>query len=421
MKELLRVEGLKVFAGGEALVRLKSLRVDDGEVVLITGPSGSGKTSLLRCLVGVHELAGLNYSGIISLGVDRSELSYIPQEPWYGLITPYPILELMGFSGLSEGSIRAYAEALNVGHVLESNSIDLSAGEIQRILFLEALLSESKLILMDEVTAYLDEGSRNQLVSVIEGLRSNYGISFMVVDHDIDLWKDCVDKVVYVSGGEAVTYSNVDDLPTTGLTSKVMEEVRALASEVRNYSNGELLLKAINVWFKYPDSRDYVIKGVDLELSGGDLLIIQGPSGKGKSTLLKIISGIHKPSRGKILRYYKYLQYVPENPLIYLSEPTPRDELRGDLEIAKEAYLSHVLDTPITRLSSGERRRLAIASAITRGADLVVLDEPSVGLDPENLVRVLRLLTKAISRGVGLIVATHSRLLTYIGSKIITL
>ncbi|MEM4848782.1 MAG: ATP-binding cassette domain-containing protein, partial [Ignisphaera sp.] len=73
-------------------------------------------------------------------------------------------------------------------------------------------------------------------------------------------------------------------------------------------------------------------------------------------------------------RFTKNIQYIPENPLLYLSEPTPRDELLNQVDLALKSSLVNALDTPITRLSSGERRRLAIASALARGADIVLVD-----------------------------------------------
>uniref|UniRef100_A0A7C2VFW8 ATP-binding cassette domain-containing protein n=1 Tax=Ignisphaera aggregans TaxID=334771 RepID=A0A7C2VFW8_9CREN len=419
MRELLRVENLKIYAGTRPITSIDFFSVREGEVVLVTGSSGSGKTSMLRCIAGLNNIFGLEFTGSITLNTDSRGLAYIPQEPWFGLVTPYPFIEIRCFG--SDGDFHRYLELFNVGHVLESNSVDLSAGEIQRILLIEALLSGSKLVLMDEITAYLDEASRKQIVETIEKVRNESRVSFIVVDHDVTLWKKSVDKVLYIDpkNGSRL-YNDIEDLPIIYKIRSLYEEAEMIAKDIRRSSSeGETLIKVDGVWFRYPDSTRYVVRGLSIDVDRGDLVVIQGPSGSGKSTFLKLLAGMHRPSKGKISRRYRDAQYVPENPLLYLSEPTPNDELKGDIEFAKEVALLDVLETPITRLSSGERRRLALASAMLRGADVIFIDEPSVGLDVENLVRLLRVVAKAVNRGVSIVMATHSRFLSLAAKHLI--
>lgn len=422
MREFLRVENLKICAGGRPITAIDFLSVREGEVVLVTGPSGSGKTSILRCIAGLASLFGLGFTGSIAIDPGPNVIAYIPQEPWFGLVAPYPILDIESFTRAREAEVYRYAEALGVRNVLESNSMDLSAGEIQRVLFVEVLVDRPRLVLLDEVTAYLDEDSREALAEAVERIRSEVGSSFIVVDHDIELWRGVADRVVYVEKGRrAELYEDIDSIPFMDRVRDARREIEAIARELRNVSNDDPVLKVYNLWFKYPDSRRYIISGLSLEVNRGELLVIQGASGRGKSTLLKILIDIYRPSRGRVDRLYREAQYIPENPLLYLSEPTPREELQGDDALASKAMLLDALDTPITRLSSGERRRLAIASAIKRSADIVVIDEPSVGLDAENTLRVLRIMLSALKNGVSMVIATHSRLLASASSKVVRL
>ena len=160
-----------------------------------------------------------------------------------------------------------------------------------------------------------------------------------------------------------------------------------------------------------------MLRGINLDVGEGEVLWIRGSSGCGKSTLLKVLAGILKPSRGYVERP-RGVQLVPENPLLYLSAPTPREELGNNLEIARSLGLEDCLDTPILMLSSGERRRLAIASAYLRQPKALLIDEPTVGLDPWNARRVLTLIAKLASRGCSVVVASHGEELGLVASSI---
>ncbi len=424
---MLYVENLSVLARGKVIINNLSLRAYPGDVVLVWGPSGSGKTTFLRALCGVaSSVYGMKVLGRARLGnhklLDPKSFSriglYVVQEPWFSISFPYPATELAAM-GIDIGTAMAIAKELGVHDKLFSTVISLSAGEAQRIALLEAILCNKRLILIDEVTSYLDREARARVVDLIKKVASE-GSIVIVVDHDAELWRGVYSYILWMRDGSAKIVNSADDLPLKELYKQLDEAISMVREAVSKSCSSRPVLVAKDLWYRYPDSENYIIRGLSLEIYEGSLTAIAGRSGAGKTTLLKILAGVLKPSRGYIRREGRAL-YVPENPLLYLSSPTPREELRDRIDLAVEFGLERALDTPIAFLSSGERRRLAIASALARGAKVVLIDEPTVGLDMLNAIRLLKAVAKAIEKGCTLIVATHGEEILSASSKIVSL
>lgn len=166
-----------------------------------------------------------------------------------------------------------------------------------------------------------------------------------------------------------------------------------------------------DVWYRYPASRDWALRGVTLSIRRGRTLIT-GPTGSGKSTLLRVASGVVEVYggvlRGRVERRAPAM-LVPQVFDLFILNPTVRDELVYSLEnsgaspveavreaarIAEEVGVDHLLDRRVTELSAGERQRVAIASALAWGARVLMLDEPLAYLDPAGAAGLLALLSK---------------------------
>ncbi|MEM0027333.1 MAG: ATP-binding cassette domain-containing protein [Ignisphaera sp.] len=425
MRELkaLEVRNLSVYSSTKEILRNVNFSLSSGEILLVTGRSGSGKTTLLRSLIGIaRELYGLSLSGSVSVYGNKISNTYeaskyfyyVPQEPWYSISFPYPAMDILFKSiDIDAKAVEEMAKRLGVSHKLFDSSINLSAGEAQRIAFLEALASKAKIILIDEITSYLDRESRRQVVEAVK-LASEYGETIVVVDHDIFSWRGIANKILYIEKGIATMFDDPMETP-------IYEDFKALEYTIKNIerfdADTEKVIEVDNIWFKYPDSKEYILKGISFDVFSGDLIWVRGGSGRGKSTLLKILAGILKPSRGSVKRFVRGVQLVSENPLHYISNPTAGDEIGWNKEIARIAGLEDALNTPIAFLSSGERRRLAIASAFIRQPKALLIDEPTVGLDPWNSIAVIKLLTMLQQRGSAIVVASHGEELGYIATK----
>jgi len=412
------VENLRVYSRkGEPIVKGVNLRVRGGELVLILGRSGSGKTTFLRALTGIAaEVFGLRIEGVVRVG-DRNSLSYIPQEPWSAVASPYPVIELLNFTSRELGEVLKVLKELSLGNVVRENSSSLSPGEIQRLLIAEARLCRAGTLLIDEALAYLDPGSRSIVAKLVEEHVNEGGIA-LVVDHRVDVWRDRASRVLLFEDGIAREVGDSDLREYEKMVEECEREVRRLRDSVR--VRGDVVAEIENLWFRYPDASEYVVKEFSARVRRGEILVVRGRSGCGKTTLLKLLAGIYRPSRGH-LRMLAKPQLVPENPLLYISSPTPREELENDVELAEVVGIAHRLDTPIAYLSGGERRRLAIASAYRRGGEVILIDEPSVGLDPWSALRIARVLTELARRGTSIVIATHDPLIASLGHEVVEL
>ena len=156
--------------------------------------------------------------------------------------------------------------------------------------------------------------------------------------------------------------------------------------------------------------------GLSFALGAGDVLIVSGPNGVGKSSLLRVAAGLLRPSAGRV-ELEGRLALADEHPALDVTQPLARalgfwGALDGgDVDAALEAVgLVHLGEVPVRMLSTGQRRRATLARTVARGADIWLLDEPANGLDADAVVMLEGLIAKHRARGGIAVVATHQQL-----------
>lgn len=178
----------------------------------------------------------------------------------------------------------------------------------------------------------------------------------------------------------------------------------------------EVVAEVRDLWFRYPLSEKWVLRGVDLVLTRSSLNIILGPCGSGKSTLIKVLAGVLSPVRGTV-RFWiprSQIQYLPQNPLLILTSRRVGEVLR---QCTQERLPTHLLELlklqnlterPVLHLSLGQRKCVALARLLLTRPQLLLLDEPTLGLDPELRSTVAQLLSQyVVDTGACVVVATH--------------
>lgn len=190
-------------------------------------------------------------------------------------------------------------------------------------------------------------------------------------------------------------------------------------------------LQVEDIWFGYEGAQDNVFESLSWKRDKPGLIGILGANGSGKSSFLRILSGLAKSSRGtlaidgqqikgtKITR--KTCSYVPENARLFLIGPTPRKDLIrscNDASIAESILkandLYHLADKKLYHLSEGQRRLVAITSAFCSGKEIILLDEPTIGLDSKGREALISLSESARKKGKTVIISTNDpRLFQY--------
>ncbi len=414
----------KAWYGNDRIVLKNiSFRLGRGELLLVYGRSGSGKTTLLRIIAGVLGVSvDGGFKGYVSVfGSNPYSLSprrileliaYIPQEPWYAITAPTVYGELLVNRLLVREDLElvpSIARAYGLSHLLDRLTYTLSAGEVQRTVIASNSVRDPILFLLDEPSNYIDHNGRKSLVSIAEELLSE-GKTIIVVDHNVNLWWSLASKLLVIDDGIQAYFGE----PDYSYIDKIPYEYKP------RVKNGNVLLVASNLWYRYPGSNKFVLQNVNLELREGEVLWVKGPNGAGKTTLLKILSGVLKPTKGFVKRLSRVV-YVPENPLLYFSEPVISEEVR-DESLLDLVGLHGMGSRRLVDTSSGERRRAAIASAIARGYRVICLDEPTAGLDPYSKALVFKAITStALRKRVGFIIASHDEDLDTIADRVLEL
>ena len=417
MHNLIEVKDLNVWLSNYHVLKDVSFNIDEHGIVLLVGPSGSGKSTLMKTLSGVIPSV---VKGVVKgfsnppLKALKNKTMYVHQEPWFFISTPYIWSEIVGYTSIkSLSNLREVLEEFRLGHHVNRTTYTLSAGEVQRLAFIIAVNSGKEILLLDEPTSYLDKRNSETLVRFVAKLSKDYGKTFIIVDHDLTLWGKHVSEILYLSEGRLTkTRENPFEEVINYMSSKL--------SPVNSECNECLKIRVDS--FRFPDSKEPLLTNIYFDVCRGEVVVVKGSSGSGKTTLLKLIAGGCLRGGGVVNVGGNRCKavFVPDNPLLYLSSPTPAEEvgLEG-LKYLKYLGLAGKAETPIMKLSSGERRRLAIASALSRGYEYVLVDEPTAGLDPLNKLHVIEAIIKAAEMGVGFVVASHDPFVEMIANKVV--
>lgn len=178
-----------------------------------------------------------------------------------------------------------------------------------------------------------------------------------------------------------------------------------------------------NIWFKYDKTSGFVVRGADLQLKKGEIFSLMGGNGSGKSTLLKLMCGVIKPQRGKIkTKENLRISMVPQNPQALFTEITAEEELYEGMafmnisetdkfkrvdDMLKLMEIKHLRKTNPYDMSGGEQQRLAIGKILLTEPELLLLDEPTKGLDPFFKKTLSEILKNLTSNGLTILMVSH--------------
>ena len=425
--------------------------VNPGEVILLRGASGSGKSTLLRCLNGLvpHSTGGQFRGRVLVCGLDTRDhpprqlathVGFVFQHPDAQFVLEDVEAELaFGLEnlGLPRPLMRKRVEEVidQVGiNPLRRRRIDtLSGGERQRVAIAAAVAMHPDALVLDEPTSQLDPQAAEDVLQVVLRLVAELGMTTIIAEHRVERIAPFVDRIWTLDAGvlrdqtprialaEGGARPPVVDLALRagwtpiplGLRDARVHAQRLPANPPPQPSptrgegdlpggSGLIICRVDGLDYRYQGVP--AVQGVSLTLRRGQVVALMGRNGSGKTTLLKLIGGAMRPPRGTVTNE-GVAAYVPQDADSLLFAASVDEELRGQSAEVVAPFAAWLHRYP-RDLSSGERQQLAIALMGAR-ADLLLLDEPTRGLDPEVKRALSSYLQTRAGAGAGILVATH--------------
>lgn len=414
-----------------------SLALSYGEVNLIAGHSGEGKSTLLYILSGiVPNITDGNLSGEVlvngeeirgkRLGEVCRSVGVVLQNADEQIIQKTVGDEIaFGCENLAFPPEKISRQIDTVCRLMKLDpawqSRRLSGGQKQRLITASTLAMGQRIVILDEPLANLDTAGAEMLMTALRALAES-GYCIVVIEHRLDVVLPYVDRVFHV-GEKRVT-------PVTDPARYLKEQSAAIPDGCPEFGGAPPVLSLSEVAFSVKDRE--ILRGVSFDVPRGSRTVLLGENGCGKTTLLRLIARLEKPTHGAILqnldpgfgqksrqsrRWYQRVGVVYQNPDYQLFMPTVEKELRFGAR--SDEYADRIAEAFGVRqlyarhpqsLSEGQKRRVSIAAVAATGPEVLILDEPTVGQDYRGLCEMVEVLNRIhLETGNTVLTVTHDR------------
>lgn len=355
------------------------------------------------------------------------------------------------------------AETVGIAHLLARNPQEVSGGEQQLVAIAAALALRPELIVLDEPYASLDPANTRRVRDALHEIHQQ-GTTIVVAEHRLEHVVPDAQRMIVLDAGQIVCDGPprsvlAEDLAPFGLNPPSVVRVAAAAGlseipltvdelldaiepahasqivhELREpgaprATGGQPHLGAEGIWFSFDGTP--VLRGVSLSLQPGECLALVGGNGSGKTTLIKHFNGLHRPDEGRVLvlgrdtRRARTSELAHDVGLAFQDADSQffKFQVRDEIEVGPRALgrydadwldellalfgLEPLLDRSPYRLSAGEKKRVAFASALAAQPEILVLDEPTTGQDWRFRQALGRLLGELTARGQTVVIVTH--------------
>jgi energy-coupling factor transport system ATP-binding protein len=456
-----------------------NLHIHEGDFVLLMGTSGAGKSTLLRCLNGlVPHFSGGTISGQLSINglnpveatpqVMSRHVGFVFQEPEAQFVMDR-VEDEIAFA-LENAAFSPQEMRIRVEEVLDmldlaplrARSLEtLSGGEKQRVAIAATLVLRPRVLILDEPTSQLDPKSAEDVLQALVRLNSDLGLTILLAEHRLERVLPYIDSLLYLP---AIEYGDPSDIlakldlnqvpPLIALGKAFNWQPLPLSiKQGRRFSHKALLctpiketepwsakqrfayLVARNLRMSY-DNQQAILKGIDISVRAGEIVVLMGRNGAGKSSLLKSLIGLCPIQGGEILlngdnivgqpvaTIAQKIGYLPQDPNALLFANTVRDEFEITLrnhgllvdendvnkridELFEILGLSNKSAAYPRDLSVGERQRVALGAIMVIKPKVLLLDEPTRGLDYLAKRRLSELLRQWRDEGIAILLVTH--------------
>ena len=396
-----------------------SFSLEKGSFSLVMGESGAGKSTLLSLLK--KEIAPV---GRLSGKIEVSSFAgYICQNAEESIVCDRLRSEL-AFGVENQGKsveeidllIAETAAYFNLESKLNSAVSELSGGEKQLVCLASVMMMKPEVLILDEPCAMLDPVSAERFATMIKKLHRDFNITVIMSEHSTDLLYSYADNILFFESGTLLSLcSPLETLEYLEKNNKKMALSVPLSLRLKDKNitfkplpekseSPKSALSAKHLRFAYVKGRD-VLSNLNLELYSGKINAVIGCNGCGKTTLLKVLSGVKKSYSGKVKASGKTAM-LTQNVKDVFTKETCGEEVRFG-EITDFLELSGLEGRHPYDLSGGQAQRLALAKVLERNADIILLDEPTRGLDSVLKLKLGELLKRLCKSGKTVLVVSH--------------
>ncbi len=460
-----------------------NLSINSGDFVVVCGQSGSGKTTLLRMLKKEIAPHGEKQGAVYYKGEDVEKLDdkisaqkigFVFQKPDQQIVTDKVWHELaFGLESLGYDSdyirlrVGEMANYFGITSLFRKKTTELSGGQKQLMNLASVMAMSPDVIILDEPTSQLDPITANDFITTLKKINDELGLTVIIIEHRLQEVFPIADKVAVMEDGKVICYDTPRNVceklsnhpMSQGFPSAVRiwqksggkENCPLTVKEGRNFINSnfserklplrntipntEDIITLKDVFFRYEKGGNDILSGTNLSIKKGEHFCILGGNGSGKTTTLKILAGLLKPYRGKVIIDNNKMTkkttadfnrlgvaMLPQNPeSVFLKSRVIDDytELCKIKGIEKSAYedkinsvaeklgIKDLLENHPYDLSGGEIQKCALGKVLISEPKILLLDEPTKGVDAYSKLSLSKILQEIKSDGVTIITVTH--------------
>lgn len=443
-----------------------SLNVSKGEFLVICGPSGCGKSTLLRQLKTALTPHGLRTGNITFCGAELSKVSQRTQSSKIGFVLQSPDNQIvtdkvwheLAFGleslGYDTSTIRCRVAEMAAFFGIEDwfykNVTELSGGQKQLLNLASIMAMQPEVLVLDEPTSQLDPIAASDFLAVLDRINRELGITVILTEQRLEEALPMASRVAVMDNGKLLREGSTKEIGKSlkeikhGMFSAMPAAMRVWANLeidlpcpvtvtegrafLEEYSqnhellpvpkkeyliSGDTAVLANELWFKYEKGGGDVVKGLNLTAQKGEFVAILGGNGAGKTTTLKLLSGTLKPYRGEV-NVSGRIALLPQNPQALFVKKTVREDLfeitEDEAKVSRMSnlcLLTELLDKHPYDLSGGQQQRAALAKILLLEPEILLLDEPTKGIDAEFKQALAGILQSLTNAGITVVMVSH--------------
>ena len=422
----------------------------------VLAPHGQKEGAILYKGTPLEQVDNRTQAAKIGFVLQDPDSQIVTDKVWHELAFG---LESLGVDNTTiRGRVAEMASFFGIQTWFHMEVTQLSGGQKQLLNLASIMVLQPDILILDEPTSQLDPIAATDFLQTLGRINRELGTTILICEHRLEDVIPMANRLLILDKGELIA----DDTPIGTfeiLRNRKHTMLHSMPTPMRIWSTlnwntpcpmtvsdgrnqltdwaGEHTLKAVpertgmtpntqpcleleEVWFRYEKDTPDILKSVSMKAYPGELFCLLGGNGTGKSTTLSILSGIRKPYRGKRICRAKKVAALPQNPQMLLVKKNVREELLSAFpgknlsevadkigEMVSLCRLEGVLDRHPFDLSGGEQQRTALAKVLLQDPEVLLLDEPTKGVDNDFKLTFAQIMTELAAKGVCVIMVSH--------------